>query len=203
MSQYFVINSSHPQQRLLSRAADILRAGGLAVYPTDATYALGCRIGDKAALDRVRQVRRLDRQHHLTLSCRDLSEVSLYAQVDNASYRVLKRHTPGPFTFLLPASREVPRRLVHPKRRTIGLRIPGDPIARRLLETLGEPMMTTSMRLPGEEAPLTDAQSIRELLEHAVDLIIDGGHRGAVPTTVVDLTGEQPWVARPGLGEFA
>ena len=203
VSQYFVINSTHPQPRLLSRAADILRTSGLAVYPTDATYALGCRIGDKAALDRVRQVRRLDRQHHLTLTCRDLSEVALYARVDNASYRVLKRHTPGPFTFLLPASREVPRRLVHPKRRTIGLRIPGDPIARQLLETLGEPMMTTSMRLPGDEAPLTDAPSIREVLEHAVDLIIDGGHRGTVPTTVVDLTGEQPFVARRGLGEFA
>ena len=203
MSQLFVVNPSHPQPRLLRRAVDILCASGLVAYPTDTTYALGCRIGDKAALDRVRQVRRLDRQHHLTLACRDLSEVSLYARVDNASYRVLKRHTPGPFTFLLPASREVPRRLIHPKRRTIGLRIPGDPIAGLLLETLGEPMMTTTMRLPGDEAPLTDAQTIREVLEHSLDLVIDGGHRGAVPTTVVDLTGEQPFVARPGLGEFA
>ncbi|MCY4562984.1 MAG: L-threonylcarbamoyladenylate synthase [Gammaproteobacteria bacterium] len=200
MSQYFVIHASHPQQRLLSRAAGILEKGGLVVYPTDTTYALGCHIGDKAALDRIRQVRRLDKQHHFTLTCRDLSEVSAYARVDNANYRVLRRLTPGPFTFLLQASREVPRRLVHPRRRTIGLRIPGNAVARELLENLGQPMMTTTMRLPGHDTALTDAQEIRDVLENTVDLIIDGGSCGVVPTTVVDLTGEAPLVTRQGLG---
>ena len=200
MSQYFVIHASHPQQRLLSRAAGILEKGGLVVYPTDTTYALGCHIGDKAALDRIRQVRRLDKQHHFTLTCRDLSEVSAYARVDNANYRVRRRLTPGPFTFLLQASREVPRRLVHPRRRTIGLRIPGNAVARELLENLGQPMMTTTMRLPGHDTALTDAQEIRDVLENAVDLIIDGGSCGVVPTTVVDLTGEAPLVTRQGLG---
>ena len=200
MSQYFVVHASHPQQRLLRRAAEIVRAGGLVVYPTDTTYALGCHIGDKSALDRIRQVRRLDKQHHFTLTCRDLSEVSAYARVDNANYRVLRRLTPGPFTFLLPASREVPRRLVHPRRRTIGLRIPGNAIARSLLEALGQPMMTTTMRLPGDDAALPDAQDIRPILENSVDLIIDGGPCGLVPTTVVDLTADRPLVARQGLG---
>ena len=200
MSQYFVVHASHPQQRLLRRAAEILEKGGLVVYPTDTTYALGCHIGDKAALERIRQVRRLEKQHHFTLACRDLSEVSNYARVDNANYRVLRRLTPGPFTFLLQASREVPRRLVHPRRRTIGLRIPGNPIARELLENLGQPMMTTTMRLPGHETALTDAGEIRDILEKAVDLIVDGGSCGFVPTTVVDLTGEAPLVTRQGLG---
>ena len=178
MSQYFVVHASHPQQRLLRRAAGIVQAGGLVVYPTDTTYALGCHIGDKAALDRIRQVRRLDRQHHFTLTCRDLSEVSVYARIDNANYRVLRRLTPGPFTFLLQAGREVPRRLVHPRRRTIGLRIPGNAIARGLLETLGQPMMTTTMRLPGHDTALTDAEDIRDAVEKSVDLIIDGGRSG-------------------------
>ena len=200
MSQYFVIHTSHPQQRLLRRAADIVQSGGLVVYPTDTTYALGCHLGDKAALDRIRRVRRLDKQHHFTLTCRDLSEVSTYARVDNANYRVLRRLTPGPFTFLLPASPEVPRRLVHPRRRTIGLRVPGNAIARGLLEALGQPMMTTTMRLPGHEAALTNADEIREQLQNTVDLIVDGGHCGGVPTTVVDLTNEQPLVTRQGLG---
>ncbi len=200
MSQYFLMHPSHPQPRLLRRAAEIIQAGGLVVYPTDTTYALGCHIGDKAALERIRRIRRLDKQHHFTLTCRDLSEVSLYARVDNANYRVLRRLTPGPFTFLLPASREVPRRLVHSKRRTIGLRVPANPIARRLLESLGQPMMTTTMRLPGHDTALTAADDIRELLEKTIDLVIDGGHCGVVPTTVVDLTGEQPLVTRQGLG---
>ena len=200
MSQYFVIHASHPQQRLLRRAADIVQSGGLVVYPTDTTYALGCHLGDKASLDRIRLVRRLDKQHHFTLTCRDLSEVSTYARVDNANYRVLRRLTPGPFTFLLPASREVPRRLVHPRRRTIGLRVPGNAIARGLLEALGQPMMTTTMRLPGHDTALTNADDIRERLENTVDLIVDGGHCGVVPTTVVDLTEEQPLVTRQGLG---
>ena len=200
MSQFFSIHPTHPQPRLLSRAAEIVAAGGLVVTPTDTTYALGCQIGDKQALDRIRQIRRLDKHHHLTLMCRDLKEISLYARVDNASYRTLKHLTPGPFTFLLPATREVPRRLVHPKRRTVGLRIPDCPIALGLLEALGRPMMTTTMRLPGGELPLADPEDIRVALESQVDLVIDGGVGGVVPTTVVDLISGE--VVRQGLGEF-
>lgn len=196
------MHASHPQPRLLKQAVDIVRDGGLVVYPTDTTYALGCHIGDKAALDRIRQVRRLDKHHHFTLTCRDLSEVATYARVEKASYRILKHYTPGPFTFLLPATREVPRRLVHPKRKTIGLRIPGSAIALALLEMLGEPMMTTTMRLPDHAQPFTDPQEIRDQLETVVDLVIDGGHCGAEATTVVDLTSVRPTVIRQGMGVF-
>ncbi|MGD8418621.1 MAG: L-threonylcarbamoyladenylate synthase, partial [Pseudomonadales bacterium] len=192
----------HPQQRLLAQAAGIVADGGLVVYPTDTTYALGCHIGDKAALDRIRRIRRLDANHDLTLLCRDLSDLGTYARVDNAAYRILKRLTPGPFTFLLPATREVPRRLVHPKKRTIGLRVPDHPIARGLLDALGEPMMTTTMNLPGEDLPLSDPEEIRERLEHSVDLVIDGGICGVEPTTVVDLTVPGGRVVRQGAGVY-
>ncbi len=202
MSQYFTVHPTHPQPRLLKQAAQIVARGGLVVYPTDATYALGCHIGDKAALDRVRQIRRLDKHHNLTLLCRDLSELGSYARVDNAAYRILKRCTPGPFTFLLPATREVPRRLVHPRRKTIGLRVPDSPIALGLLEALGEPMMTTTMCLPEDELPRSDPREIRERLEHRVDLVIDGGICGVEPTTVVDLTVPGGEVVRQGLGVF-
>ncbi len=202
MSQYFTVHPTHPQQRLLKQAAEIISRGGLVVYPTDTTYALGCHIGDKTALERIRQIRRLDKHHDLTLVCRDLSELGTYARVDNAAYRILKRLTPGPFTFLLPATREVPRRLVHPKKKTIGLRVPDNPIALGLLEVLGEPMMTTTMRLPDDELPLLDPEEIRERLEHVVDLVIDGGFGAVEPTTVVDLTITGGEVVRAGAGEF-
>lgn len=202
MSQYFVVHPTHPQRRLLVTAAQIVSAGGLVVYPTDTAYALGCHIGDKQSLDRIRRIRRLDKHHHFTLMCRDLSEISLYARVSDANYRILKHLTPGPFTFLLPATREVPRRLVHPKRRTIGLRIPGNVIALELLDLLDEPMMTTTMRLPDQDVPLSDPELIREILEREVDLIIDGGPGGVEPTTVVDLTGAAPEVVRQGVGVF-
>jgi tRNA threonylcarbamoyl adenosine modification protein (Sua5/YciO/YrdC/YwlC family) len=200
LSQYFTIHPTHPQQRLLKQAAEIVAGGGLVVCPTDTTYALGCHIGDKRPLERIRQIRQLDRHHHLTLMCRDLSELGTYARVDNGSYRILKRLTPGPFTFLLPATREVPRRLVHPKKKTVGLRVPDNEIARGLLEALGEPLMTTTMRLPGHDFPCADPAEIREALEHLVDLVIDGGHCGVVPTTVVDLTALEGEVIRQGLG---
>ena len=203
MSQFFSIHPSHPQARLLKRAAEIVAAGGLAVFPTDSTYMLGCHIGDKSALDRLRSVRALGKNHLLTLMVRDLSEVSLYARVENYNYRLLKQLTPGPFTFILPATREVPRRLVHPKRKTIGLRVPDCPIALGLLEVLGEPMMTTTLRLPGEELPITDAEEARDRLERQVDLIVDGDHCGIEQSTVLDLTSAEPEVIRPGLGEFA
>jgi tRNA threonylcarbamoyl adenosine modification protein (Sua5/YciO/YrdC/YwlC family) len=202
MSQYFEIHPTHPQVRLLTRAAEILRSGGLIVYPTDTSYALGCHIGDKRALDRVEQLRRLDRNHMLTLACRDLSELSTYARVDNTQYRILKHYTPGPFTFILPASRETPRRLVHEKRRTIGIRVPDHPVVRGLLEALGEPIMTTTMRLPGQDLPLSDPHEIRDQLERQVDLVIDCGHGGLESTTLVDLTGPVPVIERQGLGVF-
>ena len=203
MSQFFSIHPTHPQQRLLARAGEIIAAGGLVVYPTETTYAIGCHIGDKQALDRIRHIRQLDKDHHFTLACRDLSEIAAYARVDNTSFRLLKQLTPGPFTFLLQASREVPRRLVHPKRKTIGLRVPDHPIAQGLLAALGEPMMTTTMQLPGAEFPIADPEEIRDLVGNLVDLIIDGGGCGLLPTTVIDLTGGTPVVVRQGLGEFA
>jgi tRNA threonylcarbamoyl adenosine modification protein (Sua5/YciO/YrdC/YwlC family) len=202
VSQFFAIHPTHPQQRLIARAAEIIAAGGLAVYPTDTTYALGCHIGDKSALDRIRQIRRLDEGHHFTLACRDLSEIAVYARVDNSGFRLLKQLTPGPYTFLLPATRETPRRLVHPKRKTIGLRVPEHPIAQALLATLGEPMMTTTMQLPGDELPLSDPEEIRDRLGKLVDVIIDGGACGVLPTTIIDLTGATPELVRQGQGEF-
>jgi len=202
VSQYFAIHVTHPQRRLLAQAADIVSNGGVIVYPTDSTYALGCHIGDKDALDRIRAIRRLDKLHHFTLVCRDLKELSIYARVDNSSYRILKHHTPGPFTFLLHASREVPRRLVHPKRRTIGIRVPEHVVAQGLLEALGEPMMSTSLILPDATNALSDPAEIRAALEKRVDLIVDGGACGLTATTVVDLTETPPVVVRPGLGVF-
>lgn len=200
MSQYFAIHPKNPQSRLLARAAEIVAAGGLLVYPTDTTYALGCQIGDKAALDRIRQIRRLDDSHHFTLACCDLSEISIYARVSDPSFRILKQLTPGPYTFLLPATREVPRRLIHAKKKTIGIRIPDHPIALGLLDVLGAPITTTTLQLPGDLAPLGDPEEIRERLEHLVDAIIDGGSCGIEPTTVLDLTGDQPQVVRQGAG---
>jgi tRNA threonylcarbamoyl adenosine modification protein (Sua5/YciO/YrdC/YwlC family) len=202
MSQFFSIHPTHPQRRLLVQAAEILRGGGIVVYPTDSTYALACRIGDRDAVDRIRVLRRLDPLHHFTLVCRDLSELSNYARVDNTSFRTLKRYTPGPFTFLLRASREVPRRLVHPKRKTIGLRVPDHVIAQALLEVLGEPLMSTSLILPDDPVPLSEPELFRTALERKVDLIIDGGAGGLVSTTVVDLTEAVPVVVRQGLGRF-
>lgn len=202
MSQFFAVHPTHPQQRLLARASEIITGGGLAVYPTDTTYALGCHIGDKSALDRIRQIRRLEADHHFTLACRDLSEIAIYARVSNSNFRLLKQLTPGPYTFLLPATRETPRRLVHPKRKTIGLRLPDHPIALGLLTLLGEPMMTTTMQLPGAEVPLTDPEEIRDRLGKLVDVIVDGGACGLLPTTIIDLTGEVPELVRQGLGAF-
>jgi len=203
VSQYLSTHPTHPQQRLLIRAAEIVSAGGLVVYPTETTYALGCHIGDKSALDRIRQIRRLDDGHHFTLACRDLSEIATYARVSNTQFRLLKQYTPGPYTFLLSATRETPRRLVHPKRKTIGLRVPDHPVAQGLLEALGEPMMTTTMQLPGDELPLTDPEDIRDALGKQVDVILAAGGCGVLATTVIDLTGDVPELVRQGLGEFA
>ena len=201
MSQYFQIHPDNPQVRLINKAVEMIRAGDVIVYPTDSAYALGCHIGDKKALDRIRLIRRVDDKHNFTLVCRDLSEISVYAKVDNAVFRFLNAYTPGSYTFILDATREVPRRLVHPKRRTIGIRIPDNKIALALLAALNEPMLSTTLIMPGEQLPLTDAEDIRERLEHHVDLVIDGGYCGLDPTTVVDLTEHEPKIIRVGVGD--
>ncbi|HKJ75817.1 MAG TPA: L-threonylcarbamoyladenylate synthase [Gammaproteobacteria bacterium] len=201
MSQYFQIHPETPQPRLVRQAVDLLRQGAVIVYPTDTCYAIGCGIGDKQAIDRIRAIRRLDDRHNFTLVCRDLSEIGTYARVDNTVYRLIKAFTPGPYTFLLPATREVPRRLQHPKRKTIGIRVPDNPVAQALLAELGEPLMSTTMQLPGDELPLGDPLEIRERLERQVDLVIDGGMGGLEPTTVVDLVSGAPEVLREGAGD--
>ena len=198
MAQYFDIHPTHPQVRLVRRAAQIVRSGGLIAYPTDSCYALGCQLGDAAALARLRRVRGVDEEHHLTLMCRDLSEIAAYAIVDNVRYRLLKAVTPGSFTFILRATREVPRRLMHPKRKTIGVRVPGHPVAHALLAELNEPMLSATLALPGDALPLSDAGEIRVRLEHALELVIDAGPCGVEPSTVVDLTADQPFIVRRG-----
>jgi tRNA threonylcarbamoyl adenosine modification protein (Sua5/YciO/YrdC/YwlC family) len=202
MSQFFDIHPTHPQPRLIRQAAEIVRSGGVIVYPTDSCYALGCQIGDKAAAERLRRIRQVDESHHFTLVCRDLSEIANFAKVDNAQYRLLKSATPGAYTFILEASREVPRRLAHPKRRTIGLRVPDHVVAQALLAELGEPMLSTTLLLPDLELPLNDAGEIRDRLERQVELVIDGGPCGLTPTTVVDLTGSEPRLVRAGAGDL-
>lgn len=200
MAQFFSIHPDNPQPRLIRQATQIVRSGGVIVYPTDSAYAIACQVQDKDGLERIRRVRQVDKEHHFTLVCRDLSELATYARVDNSVFRLLKAHTPGPYTFILPATKEVPRRLMHPKRRSIGLRVPENPIALALLEDLDEPLMSSTLILPGDELPQTEPWEIRETLEHQVDLVIDGGFCGLEPTTVVDLTGETPVVLREGRG---
>ncbi|MCP4042950.1 MAG: threonylcarbamoyl-AMP synthase [Gammaproteobacteria bacterium] len=201
MGQYFHIHPDNPQPRLINQVVVLVREGGLIIYPTDSGYALGCHIGDKAAQDRIRRIRRLDDKHNFTLVCRDLSEISTYAKVDNAAYRFMKSHTPGAYTFILKATHEVPRRLQNPRRKTIGIRVPDNNIAMSLLDTLGEPLMSSTLILPGEEMPLTDADDIQERLGKQVELVIDGGYCGFEPTTVVDMMGEVPTVVRVGKGD--
>ncbi len=201
MAQYFQIHPTHPQARLIKNAVAIVRAGGIVAYPTDSSYALGCHLDDKAAAERIRRIRGVDERHHFTLVCRDLSQLALYAKVDNASFRLLKAYTPGPYTYILPATREVPRRLQHPRRKTIGLRVPQHTIAQALLAELGEPLMSSTLILPGESLPLSDPEEIRAALEHQVDLVIDGGACGLEPTTVVDLETPVPHILRHGRGD--
>jgi len=200
MAQYFQIHPDNPQHRLIAQAVKIVRDGGVIVYPTDSSYALGCHIGDKAAMERIQTIRRVGDRHNFTLVCRDLSELAVYARVDNSTYRFLKNYTPGPYTFILDATREVPRRLQNPRRRTIGLRVPDHRITLALLEELGEPLMSSSLILPGDEFPLGDAEEIRERLEHQVDAVIDGGHCGVEATTVIDLVDGVPKLLRQGRG---
>jgi tRNA threonylcarbamoyl adenosine modification protein (Sua5/YciO/YrdC/YwlC family) len=202
MSQFFQIHPDNPQKRLIDQAVEMVRKGAVIVYPTDSGYALGCHIGDKDALDRIIAIRRLDDRHNFTLVCRDLSEISTYAKVDNTQYRLLKAVTPGAYTFIMQATREVPRR-IQSRRKTIGMRVPDNAIVRALLEELGEPLMSTTLILPGESNPETDPYEMRQSLEHAVDLIIDGGYGSLEPSTVIDLSEEVPQVVRRGLGDPA
>ncbi|MCF8163242.1 MAG: L-threonylcarbamoyladenylate synthase [Burkholderiaceae bacterium] len=201
MSQYFQIHPENPQLRLVRQAVQIVGAGGLVALPTDSSYALVCHLDDKAAVERMRQIRGVDDRHHLTLLCRDLSEIANYAKVDNRQYRLLKAATPGPYTFILEASKEVPRRLSHPSRKTIGLRVPENIIAQALLEELGQALIGTTLILPGSDDPLNDAADIRSQLEKHIELVIDGGSCSLLPTTVVDLTGDAPMVLRQGRGD--
>ena len=203
MSQLLQIHPDNPQPRLVRIAADTVRDGGVIVYPTDSCYALGCRIENKGAAERIRHIRRLDERHNLTLICRDLSEIASYAKVGNQHYRMLKALTPGPYTFILKATKLVPRRLQHPRRKTIGIRVPDNAIVRALLDELGEPLMSSSLVLPGEELPLTDPYEMEALLGGQVDLVIDGGYCGFEATTVIDMVEDVPSVIREGLGDVS
>ena len=201
MSQYFEIHPDNPQKRLVQQAVDIIRRGGVLVYPTDSGYAIGCQLGNKQGVDRICQIRNIDKGHNFTLMCRDLSELSIYARVDNDSFRLLKNNTPGPYTFILKGTKEVPKRLLNPKRKTIGIRVPTNRIAMALLEELNEPLMSTSLILGNGELAESDPEEIRDKLEKLVDLIVDGGHLGEQPTTVVDLSEGAPVIRREGSGE--
>ncbi|MEO8008108.1 MAG: L-threonylcarbamoyladenylate synthase [Betaproteobacteria bacterium] len=203
MAQYFAVHPEDPQQRLIRRAVDIVRNGGLMVYPTDSCYALGCQIGDKNAMERMRRIRQVDAHHQFTLVCRDLSELGQYAVVDNIQYRSLRASTPGSYTFILKATREVPKRLLNPKRNTIGVRVPDHNVVRALLEEMGEPILSSTLILPGDKLPLIDMDEIRNRLQHEVEVVLDGGPCGVEMTTVIDLTGDMPIIARRGKGSTA
>jgi tRNA threonylcarbamoyl adenosine modification protein (Sua5/YciO/YrdC/YwlC family) len=203
MAELLELHPRNPQERFVRIAVDALRAHGVVVYPTDSCYALGCLMGAKDAMERIQNIRQTDRHHFFTLVCRDLSEIARFARVDNWQYRTLKAFTPGPYTFVLQATREVPRRLMNEKRRTVGIRVPDHPVVRMLLDELHAPLMSTTLLLPGDEHPMTDASEIHERIGHAVDVVLDGGNCGLDPTTVVDLSGDRPVVLRVGKGDPA
>lgn len=200
MARYLSLHPDDPQPRLLAQAAEVLRAGGVLAFPTDSCYALGCSLGDKDAVERIRRIRGVDERHHLTLMCRDLSQIAQFARVDNAQYRLLKATTPGSYTFILEGTKELPRRVMHPKRKTIGLRVPAHKAAQSLLAELGEPLLTSTLSLPGDEAPLTEGWEIQDRLDEALELILDGGYCGTEPTSVIDLTALPPTLVRAGRG---
>lgn len=200
MAQFFSIHPEQPQPRLIRQAAEILRDGGIVAFPTDAAYSLGCRVGDADAVARIRAIREVDERHHFTLMCRDLSEIAIYARVDNAQFRLLKATTPGSYTFILEGTKELPRRILHPKRKTIGLRVPDHAVPLALLEELNEPMLTSTLLLPGDDLPLNDPEEIRDRLEKRIDLVVECGACGLEMTTIVDLTGPAPELVRAGRG---
>jgi tRNA threonylcarbamoyl adenosine modification protein (Sua5/YciO/YrdC/YwlC family) len=202
-SRYLEIHPTDPQPRLIRQAAEIMRGGGVVVYPTDSCYALGCHLGDKTAMERISTIRQTDRHHHFTLVCSDLSEIAKYARVDNRQYRTLKAFTPGPYTFILLATKETPKRLQNEKRRTIGIRVPDHPIPMALIDELGEPLMSSTLLMPGDDEPMTDAREIQERLLHLVDAVIDGGNCGMEPSSVIDLAGPAPIIVRRGKGDVS
>jgi len=203
MARIIELHPVDPQPRRIARIVAALHGGSLIAYPTDSSYALGCHIGDKRAMDGIRRIRRTDKDHNFTLVCSDLSEISAYARVDNWAFRLIKTLTPGPYTFILPATREVPKRLQHPKRRTIGLRVPDHRVVKAMLDALGEPIMSSTLTLPGDDMPLTDVDEIEACIGHAIDIIVDAGPTGVEPTSVLDLTGDAPVVLREGRGDLA
>lgn len=203
MARLVELHPADPQPRRIAEIVATIRSGGLLAYPTDSSYALGCHIGDKRAMDRIRRIRRTDKNHNFTLVCSDLSEISLYARIDNWAYRLIRSLTPGPYTFILQATREVPKRLQNPKRRTIGLRVPDHPIVQAMLQSLGEPIMSSTLTLPGDDTPLTDVHEIEARIGHEIDLIVDGGATGIEPTSVIDLSGGTVEVRRKGRGDVS
>ena len=203
MARIVELHPRDPQPRLVAEIVALIRQGGLVAYPTDSSYALGCHIGDKSAIDRIRRIRKTDKNHNFTLVCSDLSEIGLYARIDNWSYRLLKSMTPGPYTFILEATREVPKRLQHPKRRTIGLRVPDNTVVHAILEALGEPIMSSTLTLPGDEMPLTEIQEIEDRIGDRIEMIVDAGATGIEPTSVIDLSSGTPVVLREGRGDVS
>ncbi|MEV0408468.1 L-threonylcarbamoyladenylate synthase [Actinoallomurus sp. NPDC050550] len=201
MARYFDVHPDNPQPRVLRQVVDILRADGLIVYPTDSCFALGCRLGNKEGIDRIREIRRLDSGHHFTLVCKDFAQLGQFVQVSNALFRSIKAATPGSYTFILPATKEVPRRLLHPKKKTVGVRIPDHAVTQALLAELGEPLLSSTLLLPDEAEPMTQGWDIKERLDHAVDAVIDSGECGAVPTTVIDFSQDEPEIVRRGAGD--
>ena len=201
MAKYFDVHPDNPQARSIRQVADIVRADGLIAYPTDSCFALGCRMGNKDGLDRIREIRHLDDRHHFTLMCRDFAQLGQLVQINNASFRAVKAATPGPYTFILPATREVPRRLLHPKKRTVGVRVPAHAVTQALLAELGEPLVSSTLLLPGQDEPLTSGWEIKEQLDHVLDAVLDSGECGVVPTTVVDLSEDEPEILRVGAGD--
>lgn len=201
MARYFDVHADNPQPRLIAQLVDLLRDGGLIAYPTDSCYALGCRVGNRDGLDRIREIRKLDDKHHFTLVCQDFAQLGQYVQISNSVFRLIKASTPGGYTFILPATREVPRQLWHPKKRTIGVRIPNHTVTRALLSELGEPLLSSTLLLPGEPEPMTEGWEIKERLDHQVDAVIDAGECGTIPTTVVDLSDDEPEIVRRGTGD--
>ena len=203
MAKYFDVHPDNPQPRAIGQVVDIVRDGGLIAYPTDSCFALGCAIGNKDGMDRIREIRHLDERHHFTLMCRDFAQLGQFVQINNALFRSLKAATPGPYTFILPATRDVPRRLLHPRKKTVGVRIPDHVVAQALLAELGEPLLSSTLTLPGDDEPMTRGWEIKETLDHVLDAVIDSGDCGVEPTTVIDFSGEVPEILRKGAGDLA
>jgi tRNA threonylcarbamoyl adenosine modification protein (Sua5/YciO/YrdC/YwlC family) len=203
VAKYFDVHPDNPQPRAIRQVVDIVRDGGLIAYPTDSCFALGCALGNKDGMDRIREIRHLDDRHHFTLMCRDFGQLGQFVQINNALFRTLKAATPGPYTFILPATKEVPRRLMHPRKKTVGVRIPSHAVALALLAELGEPLLSSTLILPGAEEPMTQGWEIKEELDHALDAVIDSGDCGVEPTTVIDFSGPEPEILRIGAGDLS